>query len=171
MIWIVSKAASNSEKEMVCRHYFIEDVTQASVSPWMERTFLINKFPWNSEGFYQCTSDEGEYGIVITAHINEVPVLLENVLTNKKNLVIVNSCIISNDIRNYCMSIVKAKNTQSELYFAKQEILDSGVRVNYIDNVGTFGFGTSVSERELFRHRKEGLVKAISLAFDKVVVV
>ena len=45
---------------------------------------------------------------------------------------------------------------------------NKGVLLNYIDNVGTFGFATSVSERELFIHRKEGLIKAIRLAFDEV---
>lgn len=170
MIWIVSKAASSSEKELVCRHKFIEDVTQASVSPWLERISGVNRFLRPRVGFYQCTSHKGEYGIVITAHINEVPSIVGNVLANKKALVIVNSCIIKKNIRNDFLSIVKAKNIQSELFFAKQEVSDSGALVNYIDNVGTFGFGTSASERELFRHRKEGLIKAIRLAFDKVIV-
>lgn len=170
MIWIVSKAALSSEKELVYRHRFIEDVTLASVSPWLERTCVFSGFLRIPVVFYQCTSDKGEYGIMITAHINEVPAILGNILTDKKTLVIVNSCIIRKNIRNICLSIVKARNTQSELFFAKQEVSDSGALVNYVDNVGTFEFGTSVSERELFTHRKEGLIKAIRLAFDKVAV-
>lgn len=168
MIWIVSKRVSGSESELKCRHQFIENVTQVRVSPWNKRVCAANRRFQSPVEFYQCASNKGEYGIIITAHINEVLAIVENVLTNKKALVIVNSCIIKNYIKNKYLGIVKARNSQSKLFFARQERSNTGVLLNYIDNVGTFGFATSVSERELFIHRKEGLIKAIRLAFDEV---
>ena len=168
MIWIVSKKVSISEKELANRHIFIEDITQANVSPWLERTCVLNRFPKSTVGFYQCTSDKGEYGFMITAHIDEVPAIVKNVLTSKRALVVVNSCIVNKNARSYCLNIVKAKNAQSELFFAKQKVLSSGALVNVVNNAGTFRFGTTASERELFMHREEGLIKAIRVAFDKV---
>ena len=55
------------------------------------------------------------------------------------------------------------------MYFAKQEVSDSGYRINYMENVGAFGFPTTLSERELFQQRRLGLVKAIRAVYDKVV--
>lgn len=55
------------------------------------------------------------------------------------------------------------------LFFAKQEISDSGYLINYMENAGAFGFQTTTSERELFQQRRLGLVNAIRVVYDKVV--
>lgn len=149
----------------------IERITSAKVSPWSEHSCKGSRFYSPSVSFFQCLSDKGEYGFIITAHINpEVQPILQHVLTSKKALVVINSCIIKPTTRDVCLRIVRAKNPQSELYFARQELSDSSGLVNYVDNVGTFGFGTTVSERELFQQRRIGLEKAIRTVYDKVVL-
>ena len=120
--------------------------------------------------FYQCNSEKGEYGFFITAHINvEVQPILLHVLTGKKALVVINSCALNEAIKTQCLNIVKLKNSESELYFAKQTLDENGRALNYYDNVGTFGFPTTVSERELFQRRSLGLIKALRTVFEKVV--
>ena len=56
------------------------------------------------------------------------------------------------------------------MFFAKQELSDSGYLMNYIENAGEFGFRSTVSERELFQHRRFGLVKAIRTVYEKVML-
>lgn len=158
----------STEHELSKRHQYIKDITQSSTSPWTE--YLCEReicFPTHK--YYQCRSDKGEYGIVITAHIEEVQRIIEKSLSNKKALVVVNSCIFKKSYKNRFLDVVKSKNSQSELFFAKQGKDDSGILVNYVDNVGEFGCSTSLSERELFRHRRIGLTKAIRLAYEKVI--
>ena len=110
------------------------------------------------------------YGVCITAHINEVEPILNSILSSKRAIVIVNSCMLSNGISERIYKLVLSKNPCSELYFAKQEKRKGFdiSRVNYIDNVGNFGFGTTKSERELFMNRSLGLIPAIRASFDKI---
>ena len=63
---------------------------------------------------------------------------------------------------------IKQYNQQSELYLAQQEKDQRNGSFNYAEDFGTFGFLTTKSEREVFMHRKEGLIRAIRLAFEKV---
>lgn len=171
MIWIVSKSIIRSKGELDNRLLFIKDLTQTQVSPW-KISFCGQSRPFTPKTeFYQCISKKGEYGIIITAHIYEVQVILKEVLSKKKALVAVNSCAIYQESRNDIQSVVKEKNKQSELFFAKQEkIIESrGIfELNYVENVGTFEFATTRSERELFQQRKHGLTSAIRFAFEKV---
>ena len=93
---------------------------------------------------------------------------MRQVLTNKKALVVVNSCAINEETKEQCLRIVKSKNEGSELYFANQTLDEKGRALNYCDYVGTFGFATTESERELFQKRQLGLTKAIRTVFEKV---
>ena len=170
MIWIVSKALVTSE-ELVHRHQFIQEITQARVSPWSECNCKSNRWPYKSIGYYCCTSDKGEYGFFITAHMNmEVQPILQQVLSQKKALVVINSCAIQKSTKIGCARIVAEKSPRSEVFFAKQELSDSGYLMNYIENAGEFGFRSTVSERELFQHRRFGLVKAIRTVYEKVML-
>jgi hypothetical protein len=67
---------------------------------------------------------------------------------------------------------LKRTNKKAELWFAKQELYVDETRLfrqsTTLYNVGQFGFQTSLSERELFRNRKKGLVEAIRQSFDRV---
>ena len=104
-----------------------------------------------------------QYGLIITAHMNiEVQPILQQILSQKKALVVINSCEIQKSAKEECYRIITSKNSQSEMYFAKQEVSDSGYRINYMENVGAFGFPTTLSERELFQQRRLGLIKSNS---------
>ena len=106
--------------------------------------------------------------MVVTAHINEVPRILLSVLSDKKALVFVNSCAINTKTQRLCLDATQYKNRNSELFFAKQEKNMDGFYLNYIDDVGAFGFGTTLSDRELFQNRRLGLVKALRSVYCKV---
>ena len=171
MIWIVSKSVIASDYELQNRRQYIKDIAQTEVSRWAASTCKTRRDSRSPIEFYQCISKKGEYGIIITAHVSEVSCILDDVLTQRKALVAVNSCSLDRRPLAEIQDVIKRKNVQSELYFAKQEITQGKmnlVGLNYIDNVGAFGFGTTQSERELFQQRKMGLANAIRVAFYKV---
>ena len=171
MIWIVSEELVEDESELEKRHKYIGDVTCTKVTPWQE---VRCKSVWNMRGtvtYYRCKSDKGEYGIVITAHMrDEVQSILIKELELKRAIVIINSCGIDKQIIDECSAIVRCKNHNSEVLLAKQEHSVNGKEINYYDNVGNFGFPTTSSERELFQNRREGFIKAVRKAFNKVVM-
>lgn len=170
MNWIVSDKALTSVNELTNRTEVIQEIVRAKVSPWREQSCKGAGLLRPPVKFYQCSSEKGEYGFFITAHINiEVQPILLHVLTNKKALVVINSCALSEATKMQCLNIVKSKNFGSELYFAKQTLGENGCALNYYDDVGTFGFATTVSERELFQNRNLGLTKALRTVFEKVV--
>ena len=146
---------------LTARHQFIEGVTHTRVSPWNRRvaystgkqraSSVIGIKRLYTVPFYQCVSARGEYGVFITAHAHELETILESFLSSKKTLY-----------------IIKNSSSQSELFLAHQAPPQSGIFYNYAEDVGTFGFPTTESERELFMHREEGLIRAIRLAFEKV---
>ena len=170
MNWIVSDKVLSSESELTNRSEFIREVAHTKITPWREQSCKGTGMLKPQVKFYQCNSEKGEYGFFITAHINvEVQPILLHVLTGKKALVVINSCALNEAIKTQCLNIVKLKNSESELYFAKQTLDENGRALNYYDNVGTFGFPTTVSERELFQRRSLGLIKALRTVFEKVV--
>lgn len=170
MNWIVSDKALSSVNELTNRTEFIQEIAQTKVTRWSEQSCKGSRLLSSPVKFYQCNSKKGEYGFFITAHINiEVQPILLHVLTKKKAFVVINSCAMSEATKAQCLSIVKSKNSGSELYFAKQTLDETGRALNYYDNVGAFGFATTVSERELFQNRKLGLTKALRTVFEKVV--
>lgn len=170
MNWIVSAKTLFSEEELTNRTEFIQEVTSAKVTLWCKQSCKGAGVFRHQVEFYHCNSKKGEYGFFITAHINtEVQPILQHVLTNKKAIVAINSCALSEQIKEECLNIVKSKNLGSELYYARQTLDRNGREINYYDDVGTFGFPTTVSERELFQNRNLGLTKAIRMVFEKVV--
>ena len=168
MIWVVSEAVSGSAEELENRRKYIQEITGADVSRWNMRILPKENILKPNICIYQCVSHKGEYGIIITAHIGEVPQIIEEMLTNKRAIVVINSCEIKRKVDKYYLEIVKERNSESKLFFAKQEILAPGFLVNYSDNVGTFGFSTTLSERELFIHRHKGIIQAIKLSYNEV---
>jgi len=168
--WIVSDKALTSVNELTNRTEIIQEIVRAKVSPWREQSCKGTGLLRSPVKFYQCNSKKGEYGFFITAHINiEVQPILLHVLTDKKALVVINSCALSEATKMQCLNIVKSKNSGSELYFAKQTLGENGCALNYYDDVGTFGFATTASEREFFQNRNLGLTKALRTVFEKVV--
>lgn len=169
VIWVVSKSICSSQDELDCRHQYIRKVTKAEVSPWSESSCEYKRLGFRRMcQFYICRSKKGEYGIVITAHVQEVEAIFEQVASRKRAIVVINSCEIDKMFSRAFLLKVKQKNSSSELFFAYQEKESNGILVNYADNVGTFGFSTTLSERLLFRHRHNGLLKAIRESFKKV---
>lgn len=170
VIWVVSKSVCNSFEELNSRHKYIKEVTKAEVTPWSESSC---EYKWlgikRTCSFYVCKSKKGEYGIIITAHIPEIVAIFKNLASSKRAIIVVNSCEINKGVSSQFLSIVKQKNIYSELFYAHQEKHPNGSLVNYADDVGDFGFRTTLSERMLFRHRNEGIIKAIRGSFQKVV--
>lgn len=169
MNWIVSNKVISSVNDLASRTEFIQEVAKTEVTHWRENFCRSTGFLKIPIRFYQCSSAKGEYGFFITAHINiEVQPILQYVLTEKKALVVINSCAINEETKRQCLNIVKSKNAGSELYFAKQILDEKGHALNYYDDVGAFGFATTESERELFQKRQLGLTKALRTVFEKV---
>lgn len=98
----------------------------------------------------------------------EIQPILQQVLSRKKALVIINSCAMEEKSKLDCINIIKGKNPNSEIFYAKQELSASGCLMNYIEDAGEFGFRSTMSERELFQQRRLGLVKAIRTVYEKV---
>lgn len=169
MIWIISCDLIHDAPMLIARHQFIEEVSQTHVSPWQKHTAKSEGVIKPAVDYYQCRSEKGEYGFVITAHINELPTLLQTICSHKTALFFINTCLISDAVKARLMTIVKKRNPQSELFLARQERHFTGNYINYVDDVGTFGFPTTESERELFMKRHMGLTKALRLAFEKAV--
>lgn len=173
MFWIVSNTVcKSSESELKHRYDYIKEVTNTKVSPWRNIVCQNNSLLGVRKkiSFFQCKSEKGEYGFIITAHITEIPYILDTILSNKRSIIVVNSCLIKKNIESKVLNYVKNKNSMSELFFAKQQEDDAGHLINYVDNIGKFGFETSVSERILFKNRNQGLVKSINIAYDKILV-
>lgn len=169
VIWIVSKALVTSE-ELLLRHQFIQEITGVKVSNWIECNCPSNHKFTKSIGYYRCTSGKGEYGVFVTAHMNlEVQPILQHILSQKKALVVINSCAMQKNSRLDCINVVKGKNPHFEIFYAKQELSDAGFLMNYIEDAGEFGFRSTVSERELFQQRHLGLVKAIRTVYEKAI--
>lgn len=90
MIWVVSKSLVASKEELDSRHQIIQEITQAKVTPWTKQCCIGARWPYRLIEFYQCTSQKGEYGLVITAHMNiEVQPILQQILSQKKALVVI----------------------------------------------------------------------------------
>lgn len=95
MIWVISKRLVASKDELDNRHQIIQEITQAKVSQWSEHCCSGARWPYTPFEFYRCASQKGEYGLIVTAHMNiEVQPLLQQLLSAKKALVVINSCEI-----------------------------------------------------------------------------
>ena len=170
MIWIVSSSVAGTDENISARHEYIELVSQAHVSPWQKHVAEADRDGYIKPivEYYQCRSENGEYGIVPTAHIDESITILNAIRNDKKTIYALNTCIVSDNFKLELLHTIKHYNLQSELYLARQKKGAEGKYFNYAENLGTFGFSTTRSEREVFMHREKGLTQAIRLAFEKI---
>ena len=161
MIWIVTKSLVHTDQELIKRREYILDVADCKVTQWIEDKSV------SGIQFFRCVSQKGEYGIFISAHmISEVPAILEALVPRKRSVIVINSCEVKKSEIEKCVSIVKQRNNSSIVYWSKQEHKNEFL-VSYMDDVGTFGFSTTVSERELFQNRSLGLMAGIKTSFER----
>lgn len=170
MRWIISfsKDIAVDENQLHARSIYIRRVTDAKVSAWN----FIQVNGQVSRKFLCCTSEDEVDGTFITAHIDDVYKLcsLRDVYGGK--LIIANTCIWENlSHKNLLLNMMRF-NREIELWFAKQELsIDNSLILRQsttLNNVGQFGFQTSLSERKLFTNRGKGLMEAIRVSFVRV---
>ncbi len=156
-------------QQLDARLDFIKDVSNAGVSPWKPLVVRGAAMPLP---FFICTSEDGIPGVFITAHADAVHFLCERLYLGQKDIVVINSCLLIPNYGEQLLKVLSSANPQIELFFAKQETVYLGgprlAKCVTISNIGGFGFQTSASERNMFRHRKLGLKNAIYASFDKV---
>jgi hypothetical protein len=168
--WIVGsgKDIAVDYSQMQARKRFIERVTKANVSEW--RHMQINGQICNK--YLCCASDDGINGTFITVHANAIRELctLKQVLCGE--FVVVNTCLWDKIAGKKLLYDMMCFNRAINLWFAKQELSIDTQRTfrptTTINTIGNFGFQSSVSERNMFRNRDKGLVKAISESFIHV---
>ncbi len=170
MVWIIdgSEEIAVDSNQLLARGRYIQQVTGSQVSKWYPVTLnggVQSKFRY-------CISNDGIDGVFITAHIGDVYVLCNLNAVYKADFVVANTCIWEMMADKKILNSMRSKNQYIDLWFAKQDI--SVDRCNIVrqtttlNNIGRFGFQTSLSERELFKHRKKGFMKAIELSFEHV---
>lgn len=170
MRWIIGNgkdiAADSNQVRM--RGDYIQRVTGAEVSTW---SFILVNGQVCKE-YLCCTSNDGIDGTFITAHIGDVYKLcsLREICMGK--FVVANTCIWERMSHKNLMSSMMTLNRDIELWFAKQELSVDGNKIfrqsTTLNNIGRFGFQTSLSERELFMNRGKGLMEAIRMSFVRV---
>ena len=166
MDWIVRRSpdVAVDGNQLQARSNYILDVTDANVTKW--RQFRID-----GQLFFTCVSDDNINGIFITAHIGDIVKLCLSELVTDRKFVVANTCIWEGLLHKKLLSEMRRDDQEIELLFAKQELfVDNRVlrQTTTAQKVGEFGFQTTLSERELFRNRKEGLETAIRNSFERV---
>ena len=164
MRWIVSarKEIYVDEGQMEARHNYIEQVTNAEVTKW--RLF--------EHQFFWCISDDGLNGTCITAHVGEAKLLctLPDICCN--DFVIVNSCVWKQSTDKEVLKQMIKYNPNVKLFYAKQKLSKDSQGVlrqcAILDDMGRFGFHTSLSERQLFRKREYGFMAAVKESYNEV---
>jgi len=147
---------------------FIQDVTGVEVSAWehIQVRFSIPR------RFFHCFSNDGINGVFITAHIFDVQALCSLPEIYDAGFIVANTCIWERLMHKSLLYGLRSKNHDIQLWFAKQELSLDGNRLfrqsTTLNNVGQFGFQTSLSERKLFMNRKKGLVAGIQKSFERV---
>lgn len=170
MKWIISSKQEIvvDKNQLDARHNFIKQVTGAQVTNWS----LLQLGGKSTNSFLCCTSNDGVDGTFITAHIGEVVKLCHFPEIANSHFVIANTCIWEDDSDKQILSTLMKLNKRVELWFAKQKTTLEGNMIlrqsNTLTNVGRFGFQSSISERELFTNRRNGLLPAIMKAFVRV---
>lgn len=170
MRWIIGtgKDIAVDSNQVGARGHYIQRVTGAEVSAWS----FIQVNGQVSRKFLCCTSEDEVDGTFITAHINDVYKLCSLCEVYGGKLVIANTCIWENMSHKNLLFNMMRFNREIELWFAKQELsIDSSLILRQsttLNNVGQFGFQTSLSERKLFANRGKGLMEAIRVSFDRV---
>lgn len=170
MRWIVGAESDVAvdESQLQARHVFIRDVTGVEVSAW-GRIQISVPVP---RRFFHCLSNDGIDGIFITAHIFDVQALCSLPEIYNAGSVVANTCIWERLSHKSLLYSLRSKKQDAQLWFAKQGLSIDASHLfrqsTTLNNVGQFGFQTSLSERKLFMHRKKGLVAGIQASFDRV---
>jgi len=168
--WIVSagKDIAVDGNQLQSRRAYIHDVTNAEVGNW----HYIHVNGKECRDFLRCVSSEGVDGTFITAHIYSVFWLCTLKGIADRQLVVANTCVWTPLAHKRLLLNMMKINPTVELRFAKQALSiesDWSIRQSVeLRNMGTFGFQSSRSERELFRNRRDGFRPAIEKAFERV---
>ena len=123
--------------------------------------------------YYQCITRDGINGTYITAHNYIVVALCKLPCVAQGVFVVANTCKLVVDLDKKLLQQMQSFNSSAQLYYAKQErevIAGREYDSNVIRDIGVFGFKTSKSERILYRNRGKDFMKAIRIAFDRVIV-
>jgi len=166
--WIIGTDIAVDSNQIRARGDYIQLVTGAGVSAWS----FIKVNGQVCKKYLCCTSNDGIDGTFITAHIGDVFKLcsLRKIYIGK--FVVANTCIWERMFHKKLLSNMRSFNRNIELWFAKQELSVDDNRIfrqsTTLNNIGRFGFQTSLSERELFRNRGKGLMEAIQVSFVRV---
>ncbi len=169
MRWIVStgKDIYVDNSQLQSRLNYIRQVTNAEVTAWK-----ILRIKGTDKRFLYCISDDGLNGTFITAHIGEVRLICSLYEVASGDFVIANSCIWEKSLDKQILRDMMKVNRSVELWFAKQEVLVEGGSMlrqcTTLNNMGRFGFHTSLSERQLFIKRRNGFMAAVRDAYVKV---
>lgn len=167
MLWIVSTDSriTSDASQLKARHIYIGKVTDADVSEWNVTSISNIKFLY-------CISRDSLNGVFITAHIGEVSMLCGLSEIIKSDFVIANSCIWNKTNDKQILRNMIRLNSKAELWFAKQELsVESNLTIHQCSTLvdyGEFGFQTSISERLLFKNRKQGFMSALNESFVKI---
>ena len=128
---------------------------------------------------YYAKSNDGLPYVFITAHTNEVKDIISRLpkivgIKSYKYIkkIIINSCITSAIWIKEIKSSLYLIDLNAVIYYSKQDVYKPNNKtpllVNYPKNVGTYGFLTTKSERGFFRHRNEGIDKALRKTFMRI---
>lgn len=154
--------------QLRARHEYIQKVTNSEVLPWSVLQIKGKTY----KQFLSCESKDGLNGVFITAHIGAVKGLCSIKEIAVKDFVVANTCIWESFSDKDTLARMMRHNKKAQLWFAKQALsVDSKHNLRQsttIQDIGNFGFQTSVSERKLFANRRKGFIDAVRLSFDKV---
>jgi len=170
VVWIIDggKAIAVDSNQVRARRRYIEQVTGSQVSNWLPVMLSGGR---RSKYIY-CISNDGIDGVFITAHVDDVFSLCSLDDVYKADFVVANTCIWERMADKELLYRMRKENRNIELWYAKQDLSVEGFNIvrqsTTINNIGQFGFQTSLSERELFKHRKKGFMNAIELSFEHV---
>jgi hypothetical protein len=151
--------------QLKARIEYIHSVTGTNVSNW-------KPIHVKNRQFLYCVSDDIIDAVFITAHIEDVYMLLNLQQICENKIIIANTCIWRKLADKILLFQLWRNNPNSDLYFAKQDISIDSKRIlrqtTTLLNVGEFGFQTSLSERELFINRRKGFEEALKRSFKRV---
>ena len=170
MQWYVvpCKDIITSEDHLQARREYIRRTTNTNVSKWKLRR-VTGLLPIE---VYHCVSKDGVNGSFITAHIDDIRVLCNLPAVYKSEFVVTNTCILVERYHKSLLYSMMRRNRGVELFYAKQEVYidccNTMIQTALLEEVGQFGFQTSLSERDLYLNRNKGLVKAIRESFERV---
>lgn len=172
MRWIVStgKDIYVDNNQLQARLNYIRQVTNAEVTEWK-----MLQIKGTGKQFLYCISADDLNGTFITAHIGEVRLICSLREVANGDFVIANSCIWEKSLDKQILRDMMKVNRNVELWFAKQEVSVEGGNMlrqcTTLNNIGQFGFHTSLSERQLFAKRRNGFMAAVRESYIKVSLV